>query len=166
MAEQLSTTLENYLETIFALEQARGFARVRDISARLDVAKSAVTTALQSLSEKGLINYEPYEPVTLSDEGRDMAGSIVLRHRVMEEFLKNVLGLDADRADAIACDMEHAIDREALSRFVCFLAFVGRRRDEGGSWLQEFRKFIREGTAQQTCEECMQEYLDNAGIAW
>lgn len=164
MADQVSTTLEDYLETIFRLEEEKGFARVRDISAGLDVAKSTVTTALQSLSEKGLVNYQPYEPVTLSAEGRDKAGRIVVRHRVMEDFLRNVLGLDAERANAIACGMEHAIDRDALGRFVCFLAFVGRRREEGESWLEEFRRFIREGTTEQTCQECMQQYLESSGI--
>ena len=164
MAEGLSETLENYLEAIFRLEREKGFARVRDISSSLDVAKSAVTTALQSLSEKGLVNYEPYEPVTLSDDGRRKAGRIALRHRVMEDFLLNVLGLQEKRADAIACGMEHVIDRDALDRFVCFLAFVGRRREGGESWLDEFQRFIREGSSEQTCQECMQRYLEGAGI--
>lgn len=164
MSQQLTATLENYLETIFRLEQERGFARVRDISAALDVAKSAVTTALKSLSGKGLVNYEPYEPVTLSPMGRREAGRIALRHRVMEDFLRNVLGLEAERADAIACGMEHVIDRDALDRFVCFLAFVGRRREEGQSWLEEFRQFVREGPVGQTCEECIEQYLQEVGI--
>lgn len=164
MRQELSTTLEDYLETIFRLERDRRFARVRDISAALNVAKSAVTTALQSLSDKGLVNYQPYEPVTLSAAGHETAARVVLRHEVMKDFLRNVLGLEAERAGTIACGMEHAIDRDALNRFVCFLAFVGRRRGEGESWLEEFRRFIREGTAEKTCEECMQQYLEGAGI--
>jgi DtxR family Mn-dependent transcriptional regulator len=164
MSEELSATMEDYLETIFRIEEQKHFARVRDISAALEVAKSAATSALQRLSEKGLVNYEPYEPVTLSAEGRQRAGRIVLRHRVIEDFLESVLGLEAGRANSIACGMEHAIDRDALDRFVCFLAFVGRRRAGGESWLEEFRRFIREGTAEETCEECMQQYLEGAGI--
>ena len=164
MARELSATMEDYLEAIYRLERERRYARVRDISAALDVAKSAVTTALHSLSDKGLVNYEPYEPVTLSAEGRERAGRIVLRHRVIGDFLRNVLGLEPERADSIACGMEHAIDRDALDRFVCFLAFVGCRREKGESWLDEFRRFIADGTAQKTCEECMQQYLDGAGI--
>jgi len=164
MEQELSATLEDYLETIFYIEQEKRFARVRDISAALDVAKSAVTTAMRSLAEKGLVNYQPYEPVTLSARGHQKAQKIVLRHRVIEEFLHTVLGLEKKRADAIACGMEHAIDRDALNRLVCFLAFVGKRREEGDSWLDEFRRFIREGTAETTCEECMQQYLQSAGI--
>ncbi|MFO8007063.1 MAG: metal-dependent transcriptional regulator [Candidatus Brocadiia bacterium] len=164
MSQGLSATLEDYLEAVYRLEQERRFARVRDISAALDVAKSAVTTALRRLSEKGLVNYEPYEPVTLSPEGRRTAGRIVLRHRVIEDFLSTVLGLEPERADSIACGMEHEVDRDALDRLVCFLAFVGRRREQGESWLEEFRRFIREGTADKTCEQCMEEYLRNGTV--
>ncbi|MCD6415115.1 MAG: metal-dependent transcriptional regulator [Planctomycetes bacterium] len=166
MAQKLSATLEDYLETIFRIEREKRFARGRDISAALDVAKSAVTSALQSLSEKGLVNYERYEPVTLSAKGRREASKIALRHRVTKDFLQNVLGLEEERANAIACGMEHVIDRNALDRFVCFLAFVGSRREDGESWLGEFHSFIREGTAGKTCEQCMQQYLESAGIQW
>lgn len=161
MAQQLSATLEDYLQAIFQIEQEKGFARARDISAALDVAKSAVTSALQSLSEKGLVKYEPYEPVTLSAEGREKAARIALRHRVIKDFLRRVLDLETERADSTACGMEHAIDRDALDRFVCFLAFVGRRREKGQSWLEDFRSFVKKGADGQTCQECIKEYLQS-----
>lgn len=163
MRQQLTSTLEDYLEAIFRIQREKRFARVRDISGALNVAKSAVTAALRSLSEKGLVNYEPYEPVTLSSEGRERAERIALRHRIMGDFLNNVLGLEPQQADSIACGVEHAIDRDALERFVCFLAFVGRQREEGQSWLDEFQRFIREGVDDRTCQECIQEYLQSVG---
>ena len=159
MTHQLSSALEDYLEAILHLEQRKHFARVRDISEALSVAKSAVTAALQSLSDKALVNYEPYEPVTLTAEGMEKAKAIALRHRIVGDFLQHVLGLDPDRAESIACGMEHAIDREAMERFVCFLAFIGQRDEEGQSWLAEFRRFISEGADGQTCEECIKTYL-------
>jgi DtxR family Mn-dependent transcriptional regulator len=164
MKRQLSATLEDYLQIIFRIEREKRFARVRDIAAAAGVAKSAVTTALQSLSERGLVDYVPYEPVTLSAEGRERAQRICLRHRVIEDFLRAVLGLEAERAATVACGMEHAIDRDVLDRFVCFLAFVGRRREEGESWLEEFRRFTHEGAAEKACEECVKQYLASAGI--
>lgn len=164
MTRQITDTLEDYLETIFRLEEEKRFARVRDISRDLDVAKSAVTNALKNLSEKGMVNYEPYEPVTLSEEGRQKASGIVLRHRVLEDFLRHVLDLQPGRSDRIACEMEHAIDRDALDRFVCFLAFVGERRGQGRSWLEEFRRFIREEETGAACEKRMKQYLESAGI--
>ncbi len=71
--------------------------------------------------------------------------------------------MEAERADSISCGMEHAIGRDALDRPVCFLAFVGERREEGQSWLGEFRRFTREGTSGETGQECMQQYLHRVG---
>lgn len=159
MNSQLTPTLENYLETIFRLQHDRPFARVRDIAATLSVAKSAVTSALQSLSKKGFVNYEPYEPVTLTPSGREKGESIALRHRVLTDFLENVLGLEATRAGSIACGMEHAVEQDALERFVCFLAFVGRPRADGSDWLKEFHEFLARDDRDQTCEQCIKGYL-------
>ena len=73
MTERLSSTLEDYLEAILHIEQKKRFARVRDISKAQAVAKSAVTAALQTLSEMALVNYQPYEPVTLTSKGMEKA---------------------------------------------------------------------------------------------
>jgi len=159
MVSQLSPTLEDYLQAILRIEREKHFARVRDISDALSVAKSAVTNALRRLSEKDLVNYRAYEPVTLSTAGRRRAEKILLRHRIIVHFLENILGLEPNRAEPVACGMEHAIDRDALERFTCFLAFVGHRREEGQSWLDEFQCFINEGAGEQTCEQCIEEYL-------
>ena len=160
MAGQLTSRLEDYLEAILHIEQGKRFARVRDISEALTVAKSAVTVALRTLSDLELVNYEPYEPVTLTAKGMEKAKAIALRHRVIENFLRNILGLKGDRADSIACGMEHAIDGEALERFVCFLAFIGQRGEGRQSWLDEFRRFISEGADGHTCRECIAEYIE------
>ena len=160
MSERLTARLEDYLEAILRIEQGKRFARVRDISQVLTVAKSAVTAALRTLSDMELVNYQPYEPVTLTPKGTEKAKAIALRHRIMGDFLQHILGLDPDGADSIACGMEHAIDKEALRRFVCFLAFIGQRAEGGRSWLDEFRRFISEGADGQTCEDCIKKYLE------
>lgn len=159
MTGQLTSRLEDYLEAILHIEQGKRFARVRDISGVLSVAKSAVTAALRTLSDMELVNYEPYEPVTLTRKGTEKAKAIALRHRIIKDFLESILGLATDRAESIACGMEHGIDREALERFVCFLAFIGQRGETGQSWMDEFRCFISKGADGQTCRECIEAYL-------
>ena len=158
MAE-MSSTLEDYLEAILHIEEEKRFARVKDIAERLNVAKSAVTAALRTLSGMDFVNYQPYEPVTLTVEGMEKARAIALRHRIIRDFLRDVLGLKPERAEAIACGMEHGIDREALQRFICFLAFVGRRAERGRSWLDEFQRFISDGPHDEACDQCIREYL-------
>ncbi len=143
-------------------QKEKRFARVSDISSTLGVAKSAVTAALQSLASKELINYQPYEPVTLTKKGEKQAREILLRHLIILDFLQNVLAIDHDEADSIACEMEHTINSVALEKFICFLAFIGTRPDKGKTWLTEFQRFTRSGAQGQTCKECMKKYLQKA----
>lgn len=161
MASTISAKLEDYLAVILKFQREKQFARVSDIAAHLDVAKSAVTAALRRLSDEGLINYHSYEPVTLTEAGEELGEEILLRHRIILDFLRNVLGIEGARASDIAGKMEHTVDPPALERFICFLAFIGSRPESGRTWLQEFRQFLQSGTGDQSCKECIQVYLDN-----
>jgi len=159
MSTKLTATLQDYLEAIFHIEAQKRVARVRDISGALSVSNSTVTAALRSLAAKGLVNYEPYQAVTLTPKGGKRAKQVVERHRIIGHFLRTVLNVEPDLADSNACRMEHAIDDEVLERFLCFLAFAHRHQGEEGGWIDEFRRFRSEGTDGQTCKECVMEYL-------
>lgn len=156
----LTSVLEDYLEVVRRLESEKHFARVSDISQALEVGKSAVTAALKSLSEKGLVNYQSYEPVTLSKEGRKIAEQILLRRRIIQDFLVKVLAIEDKLADATACKMEHAVDKNILDRFICFLAFVSRSRRKGKTLGEEFIQFNNEGLGEWSCQECIDNYLN------
>jgi DtxR family Mn-dependent transcriptional regulator len=160
MGEELSSTLEDYLETIYCLEEEKRVARPRDIAEAQGVARSTVTAALQSLSEKGLINYEPYELITLTEEGREKAQRLDSRHRIMRDFLENILGLEPERADETACGMEHAVERDVLERFTCFLAFMRRCSIDGSGCLKQFREYIEEHIGPDGCHECLDNYVE------
>jgi DtxR family Mn-dependent transcriptional regulator len=159
MSKRLSATMEDYLGVILRFQQQKRFARVSDVAAVLGVAKSAVTAALQSLSAKGLVNYTPYEPVTLTGEGQERAEEMALRHRIILDFLRDVLAMNPEEAAVIADEMEHVIDARALDRFVCFLAFVRTRSGKGGTWIQEFERFMQRGAQGRSCKECIRAYL-------
>ena len=159
MKKKLTSTLEDYLEAIYRIEASKRVARPRDIAEAQGVAASTVTAALRSLAEKGLINYEPYEVITLTEEGRSRAERLVMGHRIIRDFLENILGLEPARADATACGMEHAVDAEGLERFICFLAFMKRHSAEGNRCLEDYRRFVREGAQGQTCGECVEAYM-------
>ena len=160
MEGELSSTLEDYLETIYRIEREKRVARPRDICEAQSVAASTVTAALQSLADKGLINYKPYELITLTGEGKARAEGLVIRHRIIRDFLQNILDLNPDRADATACGMEHAVDPEALERFICFLAFMRRHSAEGARCLEDFRKFVKERDKGRGCKECVEKYME------
>jgi len=123
----VSATLEDYLETIQRLEQAKGVARVRDIAAELAVHKSTVTAALRSLATKGLVTYSPYEIARLTAAGQSMAAEIAHKHYGIRKFLTDVLMIDAKAADRNACRMEHVMDREVTERLAAFAQLVDRK---------------------------------------
>ena len=70
---KLSENLEDYLETISSLSSRTGAARPTDIANALKVKKPSVTSALNALAERGLVEYEKYRPVTLTKDGKTVA---------------------------------------------------------------------------------------------
>ena len=112
----MSPSLEDYLETVLDLVKKGQVARVRDIARRLGVGMPSVTVALRQLSARGLVNYDPYQVITLTESGRAAGEEIERRHRVLQSFLQDVLGLDETTARANACRMEHAVEPVVLER--------------------------------------------------
>ncbi|MFZ5980367.1 MAG: metal-dependent transcriptional regulator [Candidatus Zixiibacteriota bacterium] len=141
LSENLSASLEDYLEVIFHLEEDNQAARSRDISRRLKVNVSSVTGALQALSQKELVNYSPYEVVTLTEKGKRVARDVVRRHRALRDFFVKVLAIEEKVADAGACKMEHAIPRLILERFIDFVEFVETGPEQGARCVQAFKNF-------------------------
>lgn len=159
MENNLTSTLEDYLVAVYRLEREKRVARPRDIGRMQKVAKSTVTSALQSLAGKGLIDYEPYEAITLTAKGRKRAESLIIRNRVLRDFLEGVLGLAPEEARSTACGMEHALKPKVTERFVCFMAFLKHHSRNDPRWLKEFRECARKVGQGKLCSERVQEYL-------
>ena len=119
-ATALTAALEDYLEAIFNLCRFDSSARSRDIAESLHVHKSTVTAALKSLGQMNLINYAPYEAVTLTPEGKRLAEDVVRRHAALKDFFTNVLRVDETKAETAACGMEHAVPREIVDKLALF----------------------------------------------
>jgi len=118
---QITPSQEDYLEAIYHTVEAKGAARAKDIGEAMGVHGSSVTQALRALAQKKLINYAPYDVITLSEDGMTVAKDVVRRHETLAKFLHSVLGLDKQTADEGACRMEHAINGEILDRLVKFV---------------------------------------------
>ena len=157
---KLSASLEDYLEAIFHLVDQKHVARSRDISQRLDVNRSSVTCAVQSLAEKGLVNYEPYEAITLTRRGKALAKEIVRRHEVLRDFLVKVLSIEAVKADQAACRMEHAVPSPVLERLIEFVEFHEVCPRGGIEWIQGFGYHCEQGDP-ETCERCISSGLED-----
>ncbi|HRU04911.1 MAG TPA: metal-dependent transcriptional regulator [Candidatus Brocadiia bacterium] len=142
-ADNLSASLEDYLEAIYRLVEERKVARVTSIATRLKVHKSSVTGALRALAGRGLVNYQPYGLVTLTEEGVVAARDIVRRHEALSGFFTCVLGLDEMEAETAACRMEHAVPRRVTDRLIHFGEFLSESEADDGATVKQFQKYCR-----------------------
>jgi len=154
-SEALSASLEDYLEVIYHLIAEKQAARVKDISKRLKVNYSSVTGALKSLSSRELVNYAPYELVTLTPRGETLARDVIRRHEVLRDFFVKVLAIEEKHADEAACKMEHAVSAKILERFIAFVEFVETCPRGGASWIKGFGYQCDQDDSMENCEACV-----------
>lgn len=154
--EKLSSSLEDYLEAIFVIAEEKGAARPKDIADRLNVKAASVTGALKLLAEKALVNYAPYDVVTLTTAGKRIARVIAKKHNALLNFFSNVLDIPVEKAEDFACKMEHIIPDDVLERFVGFAEFVERCPNSGAIWQGKTKGYFckAQGSEQTACKQC------------
>jgi DtxR family Mn-dependent transcriptional regulator len=155
MTTGLSASLEDYLQAIFRIQTAKRAARPTDIALALGVNNSSVTGALRTLSARGMVNYAPYDVITLTPEGKRIAVEIARRHDVLVRFFTRLLRADDAEADRTACRVEHVISADMLDRLLQFVEFVELCPRAGEEWVQGFWERRRDGTAYEACEACL-----------
>jgi DtxR family Mn-dependent transcriptional regulator len=116
----MTESLENYLETISFLSDD-GAVRVTDIASRLKVRKPSVLTALKNLEEQGLLEHQRYGTVFLTAKGKTEANAIRDRHLFLTSFLRDLLGVTPETAEADACKMEHLLSKETMQKMKNFV---------------------------------------------
>ena len=139
----MSETEEDYLRVIYELSEEKGYATVSDVAQRLSVKPPSVTDMIKKLSDSGYVIYEPYKPITLSEEGKDIAMAVADKHRVLKNFL-TILGIDPEIAEEDACGIEHHLHpdtTELLTKFVEFIQMAPRQP----RWLEHFNTYLETG---------------------
>lgn len=149
MANVISPSLEDYVEVIYNTIQKKSVARAKDIKDELNVHGASVTGALRTLAEKGLINYKPYEFITLTKEGERIGKAISKRHKILSDFMIEVLGKDSESTEQVACGMEHSMDPDLTVRLATFLEYTRKNPEV----LESFHKYFKEhfGEAGEGC---------------
>ena len=140
---QLSASLENYLETILNLYEEKQKIKAVEIAKSLNVSKASVTEALRALAAKGLINYAPYEDISLTAQGIERAQKVTLKHQVLYDFLSGILGIEHEEAITNACKIEHVISENVLDKFIAFLEFNKTHCVEKHDCAEEFNSFYK-----------------------
>lgn len=128
MAANDTTTItqaeENYLKAIFKIEEKGSKAVLTNaIAAEMQTTAASVTDMLKRLADKGLITYEKYRGVQLTEAGSRFATALIRKHRLWEVFLVDKLGFAWDEVHELAEQLEHVHGNNLVNRLDTFLGY-------------------------------------------
>lgn len=123
---KVSMSHEDYLEAIVMLGGSPSTPiRSVDVATKMGVSKASVSKAVSLLKEEGLLDQPFYGDITLTEEGYAYGNSVLQRHSMLTRFLHEKIGLDADKAEEEACQMEHAISEEDFEKWMAYFKSIG-----------------------------------------
>jgi len=115
-----SSTVENYLKAIHhgqsALPKGQRLLPMGQVASALSVTPGTATTMVKTLAESGLVEYEPYSGVRLTKAGDKLAARVLRRHRLVELFLVQVMGMRWDEVHEDAEQLEHVVSDRLIDR--------------------------------------------------
>jgi len=114
---------ENYLKSIYHLSVNATSVSTNQLAALLNTKASSVTDMLKKLADKELINYTPYQGVSLTGKGEKIAINIIRKHRLWEYFLVEKLDFKWDQVHEMAEELEHISSNELIDRLDKFMGY-------------------------------------------
>lgn len=108
---------ENYLKAIYKLQEKHGdMVTTSALAESLDINAASVTDFIKKMAVKKLITYQKSKGVRLSEQGRQIALSIIRKHRLWEVWLVNKLNFKWDEIHEIAEQLEHVVSNELIEQ--------------------------------------------------
>lgn len=117
----ISKSLEEYLKTMYVLEKQHGTVRVTDVANVIGCSKPSVNKALHSLKDNKFVNYETYGTIELTPEGKDLAKKVLETYDIVYLFLKDVLGLEEEKAEEEAEKIKGSMGDETINKLAKYV---------------------------------------------
>ena len=113
-----SPSIEDYLKAIYKLEEREASPPVStgDVAQSMEVSPASASNMIKRLDDLGFLTYEAYEGATLTKPGRTVALEVIRHHRLLELYLKEVMGFSWDEIHEEAEILEHHISERFESR--------------------------------------------------
>jgi DtxR family Mn-dependent transcriptional regulator len=118
-----TTSEENYIKTIFHLQNGQDPVTTNELADRLSTRAASVTDMMKKLKAKKIVNYQAYKGFRLTPDGKRIALDIIRRHRLWEYFLAEKLQFSWDEVHAVAEDLEHVSSKKLIDKLDEFLGF-------------------------------------------
>ena len=117
----ISKSLEEYLKTMYVLKKQNGNIRVTDIAKKMNCTKPSVNKAIYNLKDNGLVNYESYGKIELTQEGENLAKKVLEAYDIVYLFLKEVLNLKAEEAEKEAEKIKSSITDTTINELAKYV---------------------------------------------
>jgi len=113
-----SPSIEDYLKVVYKLEEREGSPPVStgDVAQAMEVSPASASNMIKRLDDLGFLTYEAYDGATLTDPGRTVALEVLRHHRLLELYLKEVMGFSWDEIHEEAEILEHHISERFEAR--------------------------------------------------
>lgn len=121
--KQMTASMEDYLEMIFRLCLKEGYVRVHQLADQLNVQASSVTKVVQKLAGLGLLDYQKYGLIQLTEKGRIMGSFLLNRHVVIENFLR-IIGVEDEYLLKDTEMIEHHLSPNAVQKIKLLYQFL------------------------------------------
>ncbi len=118
--QNLSSGLEDYIEAIYTSHLNNNLLKGADLARKLKISRASVSEALSKLVNKGLITYNSYESISLTDKGIEEAKKVYEKHNALKDFFETVLKIPSEEAGENACKIEHIISQNVLNKLIQF----------------------------------------------
>ena len=117
----ISKSLEEYLKTMYILQIKSKEIRVTDVAVQMNCSKPSVNKAINNLKENGLVNYETYGKIELTEKGTDLAKKILEAYDIVYVFLRDVLGLNEEDAQKEAEKIKGAMEDKTINKLAKYV---------------------------------------------
>ncbi len=108
--------VEDFLKAVYQLERQHSPVATNMIAARLGIRPPSVTEMARKLAAHGLLEYEKYKGLRLTEAGRRIALEVIRHHRLIEMYLTEALGYTWDEVHDEADRLEHVISEQFEAR--------------------------------------------------
>lgn len=120
--ERITPAMEDYMEMIYRCCLEEGYARIGRLSQLLNVRASSATKMIQRLASLGLIEYERYGTIHLSEKGKELGNFLLERHNILGEFFQLLGSEESEFLKQIEL-IEHNLSAGTVLNIKCLCDF-------------------------------------------
>ena len=131
----ITASMEDYVEMVYRLADEKGYSRIGDLAAALNVQPPSASKMVQKLAEMGYVQFEKYGVIELSPNGYSLGAYLLKRHETLERFFK-LLGVQEGLLEETE-KIEHYITPETVKKIMLLVEFMENHPE----WLEAFQSF-------------------------